>query len=113
MASPGFVFFMSLIAGLWGFLGVGHLYVGKKRWILIMILGWIILIPLLGSLMSFVFPIINSNILLDSTLRFNIDSASQLFFILAVIYYIVNLIQSLDAYRIVRKQFKVNHMPQP
>ncbi|MGD1835658.1 MAG: hypothetical protein ACPKQO_08035 [Nitrososphaeraceae archaeon] len=111
MASPAFIFFMSLISGLWGFYGVGHLYLGKKRWILIMITGWVILI----FIVLMIFPILTSIVPLAINQiyypNFNfINQEFDMYIVIVGLYLFINLIQSFDAYRLSRKDRNSNNI---
>ena len=105
MASPGFVFFMSLITGLWGFFGVGHLYLGKKRWILIMLAGWVIIIFIVLVTFPVLISVISSIINQTHPPNFNFSMNKELdmYVVTIGLYLFINLIQSFDAYRLSRK----------
>ena len=105
MASPGFVFFMSLITGLWGFFGVGHLYLGKKRWILIMIAGWFIIIFIVLVTFPALISVISSTInpTYPTNFNFSMNKELDMYIVIIGLYLFINLIQSFDAFRLSRK----------
>ena len=92
----GLAFLIAIIAGVFGFCGIGHIYIGKVlRGVLIMFIGWI---PFGIGIIVFFAEFISQN---DSLIQ-GID----LSMIFGIIYVVIWIIQALDANRLAKKYNK-------
>jgi len=97
----GVAFILAFFLGLFFFNGVGHMYIGKvRRGVGIMILGWIIYSILFIFLVSSFVPVF------IQTYNSNNNDFSQSFFSISLfgaIYFIYLIIQAADANRLAKK----------
>jgi len=92
----GLSFLIAIIAGVFGFCGIGHIYIGKVlRGVLIMFIGWI---PFGIGIIVFLSEFISQN---DSLI-----GGFDLSMIFGIVYVVIWIIQALDANRLVKKYNK-------
>ena len=94
----GLVFLIAIIAGIFGFNGIGHIYIGKiLRGELIIFLGWI---SFGIGILVYLFEFITQN---DPLLQ-----GFDLSMIFGLIYFVIWIIQALDANRLAKHYNKYN-----
>ena len=87
---------IAIIAGVFGFCGIGHIYIGKVlRGVLIMFIGWI---PFGIGILVFFAEFISQN---DSIIQ-----GLNLSMISGILYVVIWIIQALDANRLAKKYNK-------
>jgi O-antigen ligase len=92
----GLSFLIAIIAGVFGFCGIGHIYIGKVlRGVLIMFIGWI---PFGIGIIVFLSEFISQN---DSLI-----GGFDLSMIFGIVYVVIWIIQALDANRLAKKYNK-------
>lgn len=92
----GLAFLIAIIAGVFGFCGIGHIYIGKVlRGVLIMFIGWI---PFGIGILVFLAEFISQN---DPMIQ-----GLDLSMIFGIVYVILWIIQALDANRLAKKYNK-------
>lgn len=92
----GLAFLIAIIAGVFGFCGIGHIYIGKVlRGVLIMFIGWI---PFGIGILVFLAEFISQN---DPMMQ-----GLDLSMIFGIVYVIMWIIQALDANRLAKKYNK-------
>jgi TM2 domain-containing membrane protein YozV len=104
----GVAFILAFFLGLFFFNGVGHMYIGKvRRGVGIMILGWIIYSMLFIFLVSSFVPVFIQNYNSNNNDLFSSGSDfSQSFFSISLfgaIYFVYLIIQAADANRMAKK----------